>query len=203
MRSWTGWGRRSAQRDTRHPRRDIGFEAGQLLASPCCRRASGLFIYLDPLGFVSPVPLGSTVFGDKCPGLGEPTIPRTGAVELSVPMSPGNSVGSVVDDAVPSAVLLRGKGGYTALTAGGYTVVAVPNPTVVGACCEPTVYPTNPPTPSNTAPSNIPVMVFLSMSAETRRGTVTFHPPQDAEHAPGHHQNPYGFRNDVRLSGVM
>ena len=127
--------------------------------------------------FVPPVPLGSTVFGDKCPGLGEPTIPRTGAVEPSVLTSSypgngvGNSVGNVVEDAVP-----LGKGGYTALTAGGYTVVAVPKLAVDGACCIPTVYPTNPPTPSNAAPSNIPVMVVLSMFAETRRGTVTFHP---------------------------
>ena len=121
---------------------------------------------------LSPVPLGSTGFGEKCPGLGEPTIPRTGAVVFSYPGNVvGMSVGNVVDDAVP-----LGKGGYKALTAGGCTVVAVPNPAVVGACCKPTVYPTNPPTPSNAAPSNIPVMVFLSMFAGTRRGTVTFHP---------------------------
>ena len=70
--------------------------------------------------FVSAVPPGSTVFGEKCPVLGEPTIPRTGAVVFSYPGNGvGNSVGNVVDDAVP-----LGKGGYKALTAGGYTVVA-------------------------------------------------------------------------------
>ncbi len=65
-----------------------------------------------------------------------------------------------VGNSVPPAVLLRGIGGYTPLTAGGYTVVAVPNP-VFGACFKPTAYPSIPPTPSNTAPSNIPIMVFV------------------------------------------
>ena len=70
--------------------------------------------------FVSPVPPGSTVLGEKFPVLGEPTIPRTGAVVFSYPGNGvGNSVGNVVDDAGA-----LGKGGYKALTVGGYTVVA-------------------------------------------------------------------------------
>ena len=80
--------------------------------------------------------------------LGEPTIPRTGSVELSIFRSsyPGNAV-------------LLGKGGCKALRAG---VVAVPNPAVVG---EPRMYPINPPNASNAAPSNVLVKVLLSMSA--------------------------------------
>ena len=56
-------------------------------------------VYLDSAGFVSLVPLGSTVFGENCPGLGDPTIPRIGAAEVSVVVAlyPGYSVGTAVD----------------------------------------------------------------------------------------------------------
>ena len=54
--------------------------------------------YLDAAGFVSLVPLGSTVLGENCPGLGDPTIPRIGAVEVSVGVAlyPWYSVVTVV-----------------------------------------------------------------------------------------------------------
>ena len=54
-------------------------------------------LYLDSAG-VSLVPLGSTVFGENCPGLGEPTIPRIGALEVSVGVAlyPWYSVVTVV-----------------------------------------------------------------------------------------------------------
>ena len=47
-------------------------------------RAAAPVLYLESAGFVSSVPLGNTVFGENCPGLGDPTIPRIGAVEVSV-----------------------------------------------------------------------------------------------------------------------
>ena len=58
---------------------------------------SGL-LYLAAAGFVSPVSLGSTVFGENCPGLEDPTIPRIGAAEVSVVVAlyPGYSVGTAV-----------------------------------------------------------------------------------------------------------